>query len=734
MPARRSRRGAAAVLAMLFLVLFTSLATAMFSMSTLNVQGADNLSDNERARAAAESGLRWCASRFVKMARPKTTIGNIDAATATALWPAIRTSISNDFANMLTPAERSLSWDGTTLTSASIPTDGGPRRFRLRIRQHPLYADDPLDQRYIRVTSVGTYGGATKSCTLDFKIDKKVKFAIVGKVPIQIGRNTLIEGPIAMTSPNKFPPLLQLSDFRHLTTNLRSRIDQFNAFIKQNHKGYDNRVSVHNPDEYGKAVAAGYVDVNDDSFIDEYDLFLKEFDKDNDKAVTRAEFTNPSTGKVYDDDLFKAMDELGAPLYAGDSRDGYRDGVIDNRDAYSKVRGEISIAATASAWQNNLGGSTTIQDMIKGPIQTSDGSIDPAVRFGVDSAEVFDLSPANFDTAGFKTQTGPAAGATATRAGARVSIENKVLAAADTQVVRVTAAGQTGIAVGNYVLKSQWDAVNAALPSNKRGTGTDASAAPADERTPYGSASWQATYRRPVFKNMHFKNVRIPKGLNALFDNCTFEGTTFVELQTNITNGSGQTTTSANDGMNWSKKMKSGSFSNTTPLTATNSHGFEQGNNLRFNNCTINGPLATDVPTAYTHFANTMEFTGATMFDNRADQSATLVCPQTNIEMGSFTDPSGAPSTLTGVVVAGNLDIRGTSIVDGSVIITGDGAGNTTQGWFGASDDATDATTPMPEGGYGRLNIRYNPHRALPNGINIAVDILPDIQTYAEGL
>jgi hypothetical protein len=168
-------------------------------------------------------------------------------------------------------------------------------------------------------------------------------------------------------------------------------------------------------------------------------------------------------------------------------------------------------------------------------------------------------------------------------------------------------------------------------------------------------------------------------------------------------------------------------------LTTTNSYGYDRGNNLRFNNCQINGPVASDVPTAYSHFTNSIEFTGATKFDNVADQTATIVCPQTNFEMGSFTAPGSAPSTLTGVVVAGNLDIRGTSVVDGSMIITGDGAGNTTQGWFGARDDQTDPTTPMPEGGYGRLSIRYNPNRALPDGINIAIDILPDNNTYSEG-
>jgi hypothetical protein len=86
-----------------------------------------------------------------------------------------------------------------------------------------------------------------------------------------------------------------------------------------------------------------------------------------------------------------------------------------------------------------------------------------------------------------------------------------------------------------------------------------------------------------------------------------------------------------------------------------------------------------------------------------------------------------------GVVVAGNIDIRGTSVVDGSIIVTGDGAGNTTLGYFGADDGSTDPSA-MPEGGYGRLNIRYNPHRALPDGINIAIDLTGDPDTYAEGL
>lgn len=494
----------AAVVAMMFLALLSTLAVAMYSTATMNVQTSRNYADQQKARSAAESGLRWVSWRFVRMARPRTTVGNITPAAATSLWPAIRSAVAADFANMATASERPLTTDGATVRSNPIAVDETPARFVVSMRPHPLDASDPLDARHVRVPSTGTFGRATHAVSMSFRIDKKVKFAIVGKVPIQIGRNTIVEGPMGMSTPNKYPPFLLLSDFRHLTAGLRNRIDAFQNFVAANHNGYANRISVHNPGEFGRARDAGHQDWNGDFFVDEYDVFLREFDSDNNGAITGAEFTNPATGRMYDADLFAAIDALGAPQSGGESpRAGYMDGKIG--------------------------------------------------------------------------------------------------------------------------------------------------------------------------------------------------------------------------------------FSKDAVLTATNSYGFTDGNNLRFNNCTMRGPVVADNPTAYTHFGNSWEFTGATLFDNRADDTATIVAPQTNIEMGSFTAPGSAPSTLVGVVVAGNIDIRGKSVVDGSIIVTGDGAGNTTQGWFGPSDSSTEASTEMPEGGFGRLNVRYNPNRALPDGINVPIDILPDTGTYAEG-
>jgi hypothetical protein len=589
---------------------------------------------------------------------------------------------------------------------------------------------------------------------MQFKVDKKVKFAVVGKVPIQLGRNTIVEGPVAMTNPNKFPPILMLSDFTHFDEELKTAVEGWSEFLQgstagtPNHEGYDNRISANNEQEYATALAAGYTDYNADAYIDEYDLFAKRFDADGDRRITEEEFTNPETGRLYDGELFAAIDSIGAPMFDGDDvRNGYQDGVIDNSDGYAKLRGNIAMAVSADAWAANLASGEppkTINDMMQGTVIPTEPTMAP-VRFGVPTDDMVDLNPANFEEAAvnFKNLSGAAGGASI-----------------NTATVKANLTLTPDMANGGWVL----------------------------EESPKGSRNFQAVYKRPVFKDVTIRNCVIPKGLNALFDNVKFEGVTFIDDERDITNSSGSVSTSPSDGMNWARRATSGSgsvslggdfkdtnadgrwdqykingmsgYANITSWTAggqpilpsgagsfaygtgasdKKSLGSTKGNNVRFNNCVFEGPVAGSYATAYTHFANSWEFTGATKFDNKwvdpnaGHTTATIVSPQVNIEMGSFTDPTQAPSTLTGVVVAGNLDIRGSSRVDGSVIITGDGAGNTTLAYFGASDGDTNPDA-NPEGGYGKLNIRYNPTLALPDGILMPVDILTVQGSYREVL
>ena len=89
------------------------------------------------------------------MARPKTTIGTITAAVADSLWTNIVSSIQTDFTSLVTTSERTVTVNGKTITTAPIHCAGDTTTFTLKIQQHPLFSGDPLDQRYVRVTSTG---------------------------------------------------------------------------------------------------------------------------------------------------------------------------------------------------------------------------------------------------------------------------------------------------------------------------------------------------------------------------------------------------------------------------------------------------------------------------------------------------------------------------------------------------------------------------------------------------
>jgi len=733
---------------MMFLVIIGTLAIGMYAMATMGTESADNMRHSDRAQASAESGMRFIINRLRTMNRPFSDKGAILPPEADRLFDLIATELQTQYNGLSnrtgatfvrgnSAAGYTVGYveNGTNKTFTDTPgflwfgplsIGTGDQRFSVRIEQYPTADNLAQDQRSLRVTVWGFSGcGAVVARTptsttdvplqglhtivMDFDIEKKVRYAVISKTRVQIGRNTVIEGPVGTTSDRSNPrePLLLLSDFKHLATALRNRVNNYEDYLSANYNGFDNRVSkLTHPSLYNAAQLAGYTDYDANGVIEDFDFFLQQYDANGDRRVATSEFTNSSTGFSVDGNLFRTFDELGATLVDGSGtsitqRPGYRDGFIDALDGYAKVRGSMYTTTSQSAWQSDVAsrGQTLVGDMISGPV-SRENPLDTPVRFGASTSDMFDLSPANFEAcaAGFRNRSGTNAG-TATQSA--VLIQNQTLPLA--------------LANGTPVI----------------------------ERSPFGSVSYQVTLRRPVFRNMTLRNIIIPRGMNPLFENCVFEGVTFIDSERNITQSNGTTvTTSSGDGMSWANRRIAGNSTinrdtvllgtgNTPTTPQATTQGSVNGNNVRFNNCTFKGPIANNYSTAYTHWANSWEFTGSTLFDNQVDATATIVAPQTNIEMGSFTNPFASPSTLNGVVVAGNIDIRGTSVVDGSIIVTGDGAGNTTLGYFGPSDGDTNPTA-MPEGGYGRLNIRYNPYRALPDGINIAVVITPVFDSYKE--
>ena len=79
--------GVASLLAMIFLAIFASLATAMALVSQSNLRSADTYQHANRALAASETGVQFAKYELAQLSATVTTNkGTIDATLAKTLW------------------------------------------------------------------------------------------------------------------------------------------------------------------------------------------------------------------------------------------------------------------------------------------------------------------------------------------------------------------------------------------------------------------------------------------------------------------------------------------------------------------------------------------------------------------------------------------------------------------------------------------------------------------------
>ncbi|HVX85143.1 MAG TPA: hypothetical protein VH253_10045 [Phycisphaerae bacterium] len=745
----RPARGSVLIMTLIYSLMFAALASSMvaYSYGNMSVQQAE--SNSTRALAAAESGMNFLRQQFHNITLPSITEGSISSmSTPSQLWSsasvegisgnkgiavALASALNSSGAFSSASVNAPSGTSPLNVPAVIVDPNGDQSSFTLSLSydaanpQTPASAATPAI--VLHAKSVGAAGNISRTVTMDFWIQKQLKYAVYSNVAIQLGKNVRVVGDIASTYPGtgKGPTVQMFDDWHYLPnmSQLDTDLTNFRNLLNTYNTGFDNRLDVRDPTSAAAIAAknAGFADTNGDGYIDDYDLAMNRINPSWSRtnpysnAISSGQFTNPNTGNPYDADLWTLIDDPLGALVNGKLPDGslppwtgYDDNVLSNADGYAKVNGSVKAALSYAAWQSaasgwsaygdTSGGATgkNFRDQFEGSVVPSDPTAAP-VQLGVDFSGEQTLAPSNFDTSAYDAQV------------------------PSTTASKRTVGGVTTISNGN-------------LTSSMANGGTTTEHSPAS-----ATSGWQATYSRPVFQNVVFNNVRIPKGLNAKFINCTFNGYTSVKMTTKIvspnnsqnTNPDGSTS-DPNGGMAWAQQMNSGIFSANTTLTSSNSVAYANGNNLHFSGCTFNGVMTADIPTSYTHFADSWEFDGNTTMNNQVDQTVTIMAPQTNIEMGGFTNPGANPSTLVGVVVAGNIDIRGTATVDGSLLVTGNGAGNTTLGYFGSTDSGNDVPSPseLPSGvsSYGHLFFRFNPGRGMPNGITIPVVASAQINTY----
>src|SRR5262249_11886241 len=143
---------------------------------------------------------------------------------------------------------------------AGQPDPSGPY---FRLKYEPVQ-DETNHFFYVRVTSMGVDGVIKRTLQMDFKLNKKIQFAVVAPSRIMIGKNVRVEGPLGTryglvgtcsdTPPGELcsangDPLVMRSDFYYLASALDNKLNQFFAAVVQYDADGDGRLRVYHPTE-----------------------------------------------------------------------------------------------------------------------------------------------------------------------------------------------------------------------------------------------------------------------------------------------------------------------------------------------------------------------------------------------------------------------------------------------------------------------------------------------------
>jgi hypothetical protein len=196
-------------------------------------------------------------------------------------------------------------------------------------------------------------------------------------------------------------------------------------------------------------------------------------------------------------------------------------------------------------------------------------------------------------------------------------------------------------------------------------------------------------FRRDVHSGETYTNGRLPSGRDAVFENCTFNGITYIE----------------------------------------------DNNNVRFENCTFNGPIVTDVPQEFEWKNNALSFDDGNTWNNQVAPETTILAPNYNVNIGNLREVEGE-NAITGLLVGGIVDLRGNVTVNGSILSMyypdPDEIGSSARMYgtnIGFYDLDAESRTP---GETGRIRISIRPEYGLPFGVQTRYETAPIPSTYRE--
>ena len=207
---RLFRRGAVLIISMIFVLIFSTLAVSMATMSDINVQLASNQHKVNSILSAAQSGLE-CGRFILATFQPSITSNNpeITQAQADATWNLLCSHMqTQQMDGQVVPNAGNFTdsiGTGDQIITPQINYDSTNVSFQLRFYR---YDSDPCT---IIMQSIGTDGVITRKAAIDVVVRKDtsvLNYAVASKSRVIITGDSTIDGDIYSTwdKPEIAPP------------------------------------------------------------------------------------------------------------------------------------------------------------------------------------------------------------------------------------------------------------------------------------------------------------------------------------------------------------------------------------------------------------------------------------------------------------------------------------------------------------------------------------------------
>lgn len=559
-----------------------------------------------------------------------------------------------------------------------------------------------------------------------------------------------------------------IPDEHILDVNKDGYIDEFDLFLTFFDKNSDGRVALSDALRAGTPshfATAEFVDGSGRGIDDALGLLIDSSRPDRNRNGLYG-FVDLNGDGVWQpgDEPLRDVDPYSG-LFA-DQVLGYRDGYIDGRDLYRKVNGTLSFRASRSDWEALQG---PVVDRLQGPI---DGGNQPSMRFGVGEDDLPEITTARFVKAKDQLVAGTANGvafftqvAQNLGLGSAADLVGYVESGTDPTAPRYFRVDPDSNHDG---LPDNWDTAYFERSPFNSPNFTDWYYRPVFENMVFKDAVIDpglnalfvnCTFVGITYVRTEVSNAHLNWELYGRLRYDTGSGRPQPEAPRVVIADAGEFPTDVLPAsalppeQDWRIPVspftqaldKADFLFNTRPVNfddlldpiliggrrVTNTR--RHSNNIRFHDCLFIGSIVSDTPAQYTPTRNKMQFTGATRFlrqhpdpDKRSDERfrpdaadeelidlSSMMLPGYSVDLGTFNSPPTQDVQLSGVIVAGVLDIRGNATIDGALLMTfkpvsgqpplvdqfGIPVGNpamfnTTLGYFGPEDGDAESLNP----------------------------------------